>query len=54
MPVSRPTYPPKRGLSKPHLIDSIKFSENRVVCICAWAGTIPEWDQHRKLNGSRR
>jgi len=55
MPMSQRSMPiNRRPKNKAHLIDEISFSQDRVVCKCAWAGSIPEWGIHRKLNGPRR
>jgi hypothetical protein len=31
-----------------HLIDDISFSKDYIVCICAWKGTVDEFQPHRR------
>ena len=39
--------PPPRA----HLIDDYSVAQDRVVCICAWAGSVEEYTQHRRDAG---
>lgn len=32
-----------------HLIANIKFSENKIWCICEWVGSQEDFEEHKKL-----
>jgi hypothetical protein len=39
---------PQNTKRSQHLIDDISYSKDYIVCICAWKGTIAEFQPHRR------